>query len=393
MTRTKRHPGHMTQVRPGVWRIRLSVGTKLNAAGKRVGDYRSFTIEGTRTDAVNFAVMQDRKLNAERKRKRKGVPGRVLLSSLIDEYEADELPELAPGTQTSYKLTFNVLRTYFSTDPYISDVAPEDVKAFLRWRRTHRVGEERGTVSRHTINRDLRVLRLLLNHAVNARYIEVNPALPVKPRKPPERAVPILSDAEYERLIEAAAPNPMLQTWIVLLGETGLRSLSEALKLTWADVDLDAGFIHVRSAPGRRTKSGKSRFVPMTPRLRATLRVHQERVRATIYPGGRPEHLFHHTRNRRGYVAGQPIRSFQNAFARAVRQAKLPTGFRAHDLRHRRVTVWLAEGRPAALVQEALGHSSFAVTDGYKHLAKEHLRGLVEPITQTERGKDGRTAS
>lgn len=62
----------------------------------------------------------------------------------------------------------------------------------------------------------------------------------------------------------------------------------------------------------------------------------------------------------------------------AARRAKLPRDFNQHDLRHRRVTTWLAEGKNPVHVKEALGHADLATTMGYTHSAKEHLRGLVD---------------
>ena len=56
----------------------------------------------------------------------------------------------------------------------------------------------------------------------------------------------------------------------------------------------------------------------------------------------------------------------------------MPQGFRQHDLRHRRVTTWLADQKSPAHVQEAMGHSDIHTTMGYSHLAKEHLRSLVD---------------
>ena len=50
-----------------------------------------------------------------------------------------------------------------------------------------------------------------------------------------------------------------------------------------------------------------------------------------------------------------------------------------HDLRRRRATTWLATGQSPALVKEALGHADLRTTVHYMHLAKQHLRALVEP--------------
>jgi integrase len=59
-----------------------------------------------------------------------------------------------------------------------------------------------------------------------------------------------------------------------------------------------------------------------------------------------------------------------------------------HDLRHRRVTTWLAEGGAPALVQEAMGHSSAAVTERYKHLVPAHLLALVQENRPMDRARD-----
>jgi len=71
-------------------------------------------------------------------------------------------------------------------------------------------------------------------------------------------------------------------------------------------------------------------------------------------------------------------RSVEKACARA----ELPVGFTPHDLRHRRVTTWLAEAKNPVHVKEAVGHANLATTMAYTHLAREHLRTLVadEPV-------------
>jgi site-specific recombinase XerD len=60
----------------------------------------------------------------------------------------------------------------------------------------------------------------------------------------------------------------------------------------------------------------------------------------------------------------------------------------ASALRHRRVTTWLAEGKNPVHVKEALGHADLATTMGYTHLAREHLRSLVETEPKREELRD-----
>ena len=103
-----------------------------------------------------------------------------------------------------------------------------------------------------------------------------------------------------------------------------------------------------------RTKSGKSRYLPMTHRLHAAMREHFARRRLSGSAW-----VFHHETARRGCAAMD------------------------------RVTTWLAEGKNAVHVKEALGHSDLRTTMGYTHLSKMHLRSLVDapaqPISAAEK--------
>ena len=173
----------------------------------------------------------------------------------------------------------------------------------------------------------------------------------------------------------------MLHLYILLLADTGVRSGAEALQLRWEDVDLAGGFLHVKSAPGRRTKSGRSRHVPLTARLRKALQEHASLYRMATYGpdgGARSPFVFHYVTTSRTAVAESRCTTMRAAFERVARAAKMPPGFRAHDLRHRRVTTWLADGKNPVHVKEAVGHASLATTMGYTHLLPEHLRSLVE---------------
>lgn len=113
------------------------------------------------------------------------------------------------------------------------------------------------------------------------------------------------------------------------------------------------------------------------PRIWAGFATQLEDVFA-VYDGKRSRWVFHHTITQRGAVAGERLQSFHRAFANVVKRAGLPTDLRQHDLRHRRVTTWLAEGKSPALVQKAMGHADLATTMGYTHLLDEHLLPLVE---------------
>ncbi len=149
----------------------------------------------------------------------------------------------------------------------------------------------------------------------------------------------------------------MLGLYVLALGETGGRYESEILWIQWDDIDLEGGFLKI------------------SPRLRVALREHSLRYRAAKYDGQPSPWVFHHTTARRLHKAGKRIRSLYSAFKAAAERAKLPPEFVQHDLRHRRVTKWLADEKSAVLVREAVGHADLRTTMAYTHLAREHRHG------------------
>lgn len=137
----------------------------------------------------------------------------------------------------------------------------------------------------------------------------------------------ILSATDYETLLEKCDDRAVLRLYVLVLAEAGLRCESEALRLQWTDVNLADGFLQVVSGrEGHRTKSGKGRWVPMTPRLAEAMREHFAACRFASYDGTRPEWVFHHAVTRRRYQAGDRMKSMRDAFERLIDRAELPKG-------------------------------------------------------------------
>ena len=234
-------------------------------------------------------------------------------------------------------------------------------------------------MSNRTLQKDRTILHRIFAIAEQLELRDGNPVSRVEPPKADTRSAVILSDEQYERLLLACDDHTMLSFYVLVLAESGMRSMSEALHIRWEDVDLESGFITiVTGRDGHRTKSGTARSVPMTSRLHAAMREHFARFRLAAYNGARSPWLFHHVSTRRHYQAGARIGSLRNAFNNAVKRAKLGVDVHQHDLRHRRVTTWLAQGKNPVHVKEAMGHSDLRVTMQYTHLVKENLRSLVD---------------
>jgi len=122
---------------------------------------------------------------------------------------------------------------------------------------------KKGTLRPATINTILRDVKRLFNAAIDAGYLEVNPAHRIRPErvKLPVRRLP--KSLEVERLMSASPV--WLRRIILMLASTGCR-LSECLTLDWSDVDLTNGTVNLR-----RRKVDDELELPMTDRLKSEL--------------------------------------------------------------------------------------------------------------------------
>ncbi|HLZ46582.1 MAG TPA: tyrosine-type recombinase/integrase [Gemmatimonadales bacterium] len=388
-----RHPGHI-QRRGDRLRVYLCVG------GRR----HIYTLATTdRKEAQQFAKTKQAELERQVERRRDGYPGPLRVSELFGEFERDELVTKSPGTQRSYRDSLKPIRYYFEReahDPTVDRIRAGDVEGFMTWRRTHKVrtvkqpdGTETIEVTparlhERTIVKDRAVLHAIFELADRREYRDGNPVARTKAAKYDARQPIILTDEQYAQLLEAC-DDATVRLYVLLLGETGCRDESEALWLRWDDVDLEGGFLQfVSGQNGHRVKSGKSRWTPLTPALTSALRDHAAAHRLAC----NTPWVFHHDRTVRHHHAGDRITSLRRSVTKAAQLAKLPAGWHPHDLRHRRVTGWLAEGANPVHVKEAVGHADLRMTMHYTHLVREHLKSLVNPgnilVTNRENGRN-----
>jgi len=235
--RPKKRIGNLER-RGNSFRVRLSV------AGRR----HYFTVRTDDPEAARRAAQaRHEELTKAAERQSLGLPGEMPFSALLAEFEAIELPDLSLGARRSYRDCFKPFRTYFvekAGDPPISQIRSADVREYLAWRRVNR-RPNGGTVSAHTVAMDRRALHRLFSLAFTMEYIDANPVTRVRAPKGDRRTPHILDEEEYGRLLAACAHDPMLHTYVTLLGETGMRAFSEALWLRWEDIDIAEGFVHI----------------------------------------------------------------------------------------------------------------------------------------------------
>ncbi len=186
-------------------------------------------------------------------------------------------------------------------------------------------------------------LRQLLDFAQVAENPARSPLVKL-PRRPRERVRPP-SAKQFLTLLSHLSPRWRLP--VVTLEQTGMR-VSEALGLIWGDVDVaESRFLL------SETKTSRPRWVQVPRWLMDVLGdgcpLEDRTASRLLFPGIERTALSNSMRN-------------------ACKLAGIPS-FSAHDLRHRRLSLWHGQGVPAAELAARAGHSRPSMTlDVYSHI-------------------------
>lgn len=346
------------------------------------GQRYTFSIKtDDRREAERFALQKFQTLPKLAERRAAGIDERLRMSALLNLFASDVIPNLnAASTRANYASAIKPMRRYFVTvkhDPFVAAVHTRDIEEYQTWRRNNRdgkVGHDR-PLSAGTIQRDHAILYAIFSLAERREYRPGNPVRLAKSPNADARQAVILTADQYDALLRECERSPMLWFYALVLGEAGLRCESEALWLQWADVK--DGFLEIVSGrQGHRTKSGKSRRVPLSPRLAAALRSHAAQFRL----GGGPW-IFSHGHTEK--AAGDRIQQLRPSFNAAAKRAGLPVGFHAHDLRHRAITLLVEAGISPTDVQAFAGHADIATTMGYFHASGQHVGRIQQMWTES----------
>ena len=298
------------------------------------------------------------------------------VADYLAEWLTDAAPHLKPRTLERYQgiVTHQLVPGVGSV--LLRELEPRDVKRLYT--------DLSKTLAPQTVVHVHRVLHTALQAATREEVIRRNPAALVQPPRVPRREERALAPDEVVALLNAARGD-RLEALYVLGVTTGMRE-GELLGLRWRDVDLAAGLLSVRMAlvalPGElrlmETKTaGSRRAFPLAP----------FQVRAL----NRRRDIYNEERQMRGWAEhgivfprenGEPVHptSFRRRFNQLVKRAGLGP-HKPHELRHTAATLMHADGVPARIAADLLGHSRVGILlDRYSHSSPALLREAMDAM-------------
>jgi integrase len=299
-----------------------------------------------------------------------------------------------PWAEANIRTSANTIGRLKANFPDLQNKKLADITPWLveKWR----AARLKSGTKPSTVNRDLDDLRSSLGKAVAWGLLDSHPLGSVKrSRVDTKAAVRFLSDDEETRLREALgareerirAERDSANRWrhergygllqdlracafadyltpMVLLSlHTGLRR-GEVFNLKWPDVDLDRANLTVH---GTGAKSQQTRHVPLNEEALAVLKGWRDQTKGDglVFPGKN----------------GERFNNIRRSWSSVLEVAEISV-FRWHDLRHTFASRLVMAGVDLNTVRELLGHSDYAMTLRYAHLAPEHKAAAVARLVR-----------
>lgn len=231
-----------------------------------------------------------------------------------------------------------------------------------------------------TANNSLRVLRRILNLAVEWSVIESAPK--IKTLSGERRRERVITSEEEARYL-AATPEP-LASIATVLADTGLRP-EECFRLCWEDVTWINGRNGALLVTRGKTAAAR-RMIPMTQRVRVVLESRWNN-------GGRPEEGWvWPSGTRSGHVEPSSLRKqHANAFAAIAKEAakrdeKPVRPFVLYSLRHTFLTRLGQSGCDVWTLARIAGHSSINISARYVHPSEDAVLNAMTRLGGTKIG-------
>jgi len=359
------------------------------ARGKRVRIGRADAIVPTQAREIAKGILAEHYKGEDPIEKRKRVRAENYLQFLEDTYKPWLLTSLRRGKETYDNLSKGFPELHSLS---LSEITPLVIEKWRQRRITQGISKAR-------INRQMNDLRACLNRAVQWGALKVSPFEKVKPCKiDSSPKVRYLSTKEETKLRQALDEREAtlresrqsanqwraergyelyaelserdfadhLKPAVLLSLNTGLRA-GELFGLKWCDVSFEQKNMTVVA---ETAKAGKTRHIPLNDEALAILKQWKQQ------PGVKSAQYVFAGSN------GKPFQDMRTSWERVLKLAEIDN-FRWHDLRHTFASKLVMAGVDLNTVRELLGHSNYAMTLRYAHLAPEHKALAVSKLVSS----------
>lgn len=283
------------------------------------------------------------------------------MEDLVKRYKEDKKEN--PYFEKTECHYIDLIGKYFQGRKLIS-IKAEDFDRFLSDRSAilKKNGKPRSTCC---INREVALLRHVLNKALYYEMLEVNPFNKFSWEKKRENKRVFLEEPKRERVLDPKELDkilphcyPYLQNIIFGLLYTGLR-VRDLLRLRWDDIDWEKQTISFLE----KKKHDKKGIKPLTRDIITLL---------TTIPRSKSGFIFV------GHM-GKPIKNPPKGFERMRKNAGI-ADIRMRDLRRTSASALLARGASLPAIQKHLGHTELSMTEEYLHLEMDQSRNELEKL-------------
>jgi integrase len=354
--RRKRGSGGITQRADGLWVGQVSRGAP---DGKR----RRLSFSSRRRSDVEFWIAEQGRLYA------RGEPASAALRTgdWLDDWLLMVTPQVKPTTARGYAIHVHKwIKPAIGAVPLLH-LSPADI------RRVPAAVTAAGRSPR-TAQSVLITTRMALEQAVRDGRVPRNVATGVKGPRSTRRKVSAITP-DRARAILAAFEDHWLEPIVTTAMGSGMR-LGELLGLRWADISGERIRVTASLRPEPREDGTGYRLAIHDPKTERSIRTLEPApfVFAALDRQRRSQRVLSEYVFTNGEGQWLDPRNVTKSFQRQLAAADLPR-MRFHDLRHAYATLSLAAGVPLRVVQEALGHTSIALTASvYGHVVPELQR-------------------
>ncbi len=299
------------------------------------------------------------------------------LADIINRYHtwSETIKQKAPNSIRSERTCLKIFRQWTETKNIISisDITIDQIRAFQEYyfengpfpaKPFYRRPQRKATAAAWEKYRQ--VLSAFFNWCISRNLVDSNPVKFREFKIKVQQKIPrIFTIDEMKKLFDyfdRQDDGKIMPQGILfrLLAYTGMR-ISEAMNLTWPDVDLEAGVIKIT-----KSKSKKIRSIPIHADLSRRLKSLPTRDNKYVLDNGCNEWLYSTTWYRAIHrkalnacaIEHRPIHSFRHSFA-------------AH---------LVMKGVDIFTVKELLGHSDIKMTTIYLHFSADHAKDAIKKL-------------